>query len=37
MKMENKPLPPELLILRLLDEKPVYGTVQEIAVENRQP
>ena len=34
---ENKPLPPELLILHLLDEKPVYGTVQEIAVENCQP
>jgi hypothetical protein len=31
---ENKPLPPELLILHLLDEKPVYGIVQEIAVEN---
>jgi hypothetical protein len=34
VNMENKPLPPELLILHLLDEKPVYGTVQEIAVEN---
>jgi hypothetical protein len=34
VNIENKPLPPELLILRLLDEKPVYGTVQEIAVEN---
>jgi hypothetical protein len=34
VNMENKPLPSELLILRLLDEKPVYGTVQEIAVEN---
>jgi hypothetical protein len=37
VNMENKPLPSELLILRLLDEKPVYGTVQEIAVENCQP
>jgi hypothetical protein len=34
VNMENKPLPSELLILRLLDEKPMYGTVQEIAVEN---
>jgi hypothetical protein len=33
VNMENKPLPPELLILHLLDEKPVYGTVQEIGVE----
>jgi hypothetical protein len=33
MKMENKPLPPELVILHLLDEKAVYGTVQEIGVE----
>jgi hypothetical protein len=30
MKMGNRPLPPELLILHLLDEKPVYGIVQEI-------